>query len=201
MDRRTHTLGRRGSTLVALAVAALATALLPATGSALTTASRPVVKTAMNATLGQTILVNRRGLTLYHLTAERPGKFICTDRACLSLWKPLVVPRGVTPTGPVGRLGTTKRPGGRRQVTYRGQPLYTFTDDARPGDVNGNGFEDVGTWLAIPVDSGSGGSSPPAPPSPPEPAPPPAPSPPPPPPPPPPPSPPPDGGGGGGYPY
>lgn len=201
MDRRTHTLKGRGSTLMAVTVAVLATALLPATGSAMSTVSRPVVKIAMNATLGQTILVNRRGLTLYHLTAERPGKFICTDRACLSLWKPLVVPRGVTPTGPVGRLGTTKRPDGRRQVTYRGQPLYTFTDDARPGDVKGNGFEDVGTWLAIPV--GTGGSTPPAPPAPPptppEPAPPPAPSPPPPPSPTPPP--PPDDGGGGGYPY
>jgi hypothetical protein len=33
-------------------------------------------------------------------------------------------------------------------VTYRGRPLYTFNEDRRPGDVKGNGFKDVGTWLA-----------------------------------------------------
>ena len=41
-----------------------------------------------------------------------------------------------------------RRPDGRTQVTYRGRPLYTFTEDTKPGDVKGNGFKDVGTWLA-----------------------------------------------------
>jgi predicted lipoprotein with Yx(FWY)xxD motif len=111
-------------------------------------ASRIVVKSAKNKTLGKTILVNRRGLTLYSLSAETRGRFICTTEFCLSLWTPLVVPRGTTPTG-ARLLATIRRPDdGRTQVTYRGRPLYTFTEDRKLGDVKGNGFKDVGTWLA-----------------------------------------------------
>jgi hypothetical protein len=31
-------------------------------------------------------------------------------------------------------------------VTYRSLPLYSFSGDRKPGDTNGNGFKDVGTW-------------------------------------------------------
>jgi predicted lipoprotein with Yx(FWY)xxD motif len=116
--------------------------------------NRLVVKTMKNATLGKTILTTRRGMTLYHLTAEKRGRFICTKADCLSDWHPLVVPAGVTPTG-ARFLATIKRPDGRRQVTYRGAPLYTFADDRKAGDVKGNGFKDVGTWLAMVVASTS----------------------------------------------
>lgn len=109
-------------------------------------ASRQVVRTAENRTLDKTVLVDRRGRTLYTLSAETRGRFICTTRLCLSLWSPLVVARGTTPAG-AKLLATVRRPDGRTQVTYRGRPLYTFDQDAKPGDVKGNGFEDVGTWL------------------------------------------------------
>src|SRR4051794_8972563 len=56
-----------------------------------------VIKTAKVG--GKTILVKRNGMTLYHLSVERRGHFICTSKACLSEWHPLVVKRGVTPTG------------------------------------------------------------------------------------------------------
>ena len=110
-------------------------------------ANQMLVRTAKNVMLGKTILVTRKGMTLYSLSAETRGRFICTTRFCLSLWTPLVVPRGTTPTG-AHLLGTIKRPDGRTQVTYRGKPLYTFNEDRKPGDVKGNGFKDVGTWLA-----------------------------------------------------
>jgi predicted lipoprotein with Yx(FWY)xxD motif len=116
--------------------------------SATSQATRLVVKSAKNTTLGKTILVNRKGMTLYSLSAETHGRFICTTEFCLSLWTPLVVPRGTTPTG-ARLLATIRRPDdGRTQVTYRGRPLYTFTEDRKPGDVKGNGFKDVGIWLA-----------------------------------------------------
>ena len=99
---------------------------------------------------GRTILVNRRGMTLYHLSVERKGHFICTDGACLHEWHPLVVARGVTPTG-VRSLSVVKRPDGRRQVAYKGGPLYTFDEDHKPGDMKGDGFEDVGTWHVVTV--------------------------------------------------
>src|SRR5262245_14625600 len=112
------------------------------------TASRAVVQTARNATLGKTILVNRRGMTLYSLSAETKGRFICTDAFCRSLWTPLVVARGTTPTGSRS-LDTVKRPDGRTQVRFRGLPLYTFNEDRKAGDAKGQGFKDVGTWLAV----------------------------------------------------
>jgi predicted lipoprotein with Yx(FWY)xxD motif len=107
-----------------------------------------VVKTRMVS--GKTILVNRRGLTLYHLSVERKGHFICTDSTCLSLWKPIVVKKGTTPTG-AKSLSTVKRPDGRFQVAYKGGPLYTFAEDHKPGDMKGNGFKDVGTWRVVTV--------------------------------------------------
>ena len=107
--------------------------------------SKPVVRTAANKALGKTILVDRRGRTLYTLSAETHGRFICTTKFCLSLWTPLVLSHGTRPTG-AQLLATVRRPDGGTQVTYRGRPLYTFNQDTKPGDVKGNGFEDVGVW-------------------------------------------------------
>jgi predicted lipoprotein with Yx(FWY)xxD motif len=61
-----------------------------------------------------------------------------------------VVARGTRPTG-APSLGTVRRPNGKTQVTYRGRPLYTFTEDTEPGEVNGEGFRDVGVWHAAVV--------------------------------------------------
>jgi predicted lipoprotein with Yx(FWY)xxD motif len=131
--------------LVVAAVAALIGALAARSGD---TSSKSVVKTMKVG--GKTILVNRRGMTLYHLSVERKGHFICTDSTCLSIWKPLVVAKGVTPTG-AKSLSVVKRPDGRRQVAYKGGPLYTFVQDRKPGDTKGNGFRDVGVWRVVTV--------------------------------------------------
>jgi len=117
-----------------------------------TEASSAVVKSASNSTLG-TILVNGQGLTLYHLSAEQNGKFICTSSACTSVWHPLTVASGSAPSGEVGSLGTVKRPDGTLQVTYKGMPLYTFVQDRQSGEVKGQGIKDVGTWSVITVSS------------------------------------------------
>jgi predicted lipoprotein with Yx(FWY)xxD motif len=124
------------------------------------TATAAPVMTAKNASLGTTVLVNQRGLTLYSLSAERNGRFICTNMACLNLWHPLLAPSGGLQGDPVGSLATVKRPGGGMQVTYRGLPLYTFANDAKPGSAAGNGFKDVGTWLAATTSKGAGSTQP-----------------------------------------
>ncbi|HTC72412.1 MAG TPA: hypothetical protein VK655_05950 [Solirubrobacteraceae bacterium] len=112
-----------------------------------TSSSDAVVKTA-SSSLG-TILVNSQGMTLYHLSGEQNGKFICTGSACLGVWHPLIAPSGGTPSGAVASLGTVKRPEGTTQVTYKGTPLYTFTEDKQAGETNGQGIKDVGTWSAV----------------------------------------------------
>jgi predicted lipoprotein with Yx(FWY)xxD motif len=143
--QRTTTL--KGGLLLAAVLLVGAIAAFYATRSSGASGSRHarVVMTAKNSTLHKTILVNRGGMTLYSLSAERRGRFICTDGTCLSLWKPLVVARGTTPTG-ASNLSTVKRPDGRTQVAYKGGPLYRFVNDRKRGDVKGNGFKDVGTW-------------------------------------------------------
>lgn len=135
-------IGLLAAALAVAAAAAIVAAVLATSGSAKTSA---VVKTMHNAALGKTILVNRNGLTLYSLSAERHGRFICTNGACIALWKPLVVAKGVKPTGVTG-LTIVKRPDGKRQVAFRGAPLYRFVQDTKPGQTNGNGFKDVGVW-------------------------------------------------------
>ena len=118
-----------------------------------------VVMTAKNGTLHETILITRSGRSLYSLSAERRGRFICTDAACLSVWKPLTVAKGTTPTGVRG-LSTMKRPDGRIQVAYKGGPLYTFAGDRKLGDVKGNGFRDVGIWRVAVAGAKSSSASP-----------------------------------------
>ena len=153
----------------ALAVASIALAAACGSGSVGTSTHQAsgVVAKAHNAALASTVLVNHQGMTLYTLSAERNGHFICTATAkipgssqrCLQVWKPLLVKGAVHAAG-IGSLGTVMRPGGGgTQLTYKGLPLYTFADDRAPGDAAGNGFKDVGTWRAATVGAAAASAS------------------------------------------
>ena len=122
-----------------------------------TRAAGTTVKTA-SGPLGA-VLVDARGMTLYHLSAEHGGRFICTAAACTGIWHPLTIPAGSTPSGAVASLGTVKRPDGTTQVTYKGAPLYTFGQDQKPGETNGQGIKDVGTWSVAATGSPTTGAS------------------------------------------
>ena len=119
------------------------------------------VLSTKNKSLGA-ILVSAGGRALYHTAAEKKHVVKCTG-GCAARWVPLVIARGVRPiSGPgviASMLGTVKRPDGRLQVTYDGFPLYLFSGDTRPGEVNGQGAG--GVWHAIapsgfPVTKGAG---------------------------------------------
>lgn len=125
------------------------------------------VQSEHSSALNSNILVNGQQMTLYTLSAEQKGRFICTKSSdipggnvpCVSVWIPLTVAKGTTPTGPVA-LGTVVRPDdGATQVTYQGHPLYTFANDKAPGQASGNGFKDVGTWKAATIGSSSSSST------------------------------------------
>ena len=148
-------------TLLAVIIALLAS-LVVVTASFGGASREHVVTTAKNAKLGKTILVTLSGKTLYSLSAERHGKFICVDKTCLSFWKPLIVRPGATPTG-VDGLTVVKRPEGTRQVAFHGGPLYTFVDDRKRGDAKGEGFKDVGVWHAASTAAASTSTTPPPP--------------------------------------
>jgi predicted lipoprotein with Yx(FWY)xxD motif len=91
------------------------------------------------------VLVDAQGAALYAADQEAGGEVLCTD-GCATIWDPLTVGEGETPTaddGLSGQLSVTPRPDGARQVTFDGRLLYRFIEDPSPGTVTGNGFEDT----------------------------------------------------------
>jgi predicted lipoprotein with Yx(FWY)xxD motif len=123
-----------------------ALALLTACGSAEEAPQGSTVTTAEGA-LG-TFLTDGSGTTLYLFTVDGPGVSNC-DGACLEAWPPLLTDGDPVAGGAVDAalLGTIERGDGTRQVTYAGRPLYFFAADAAPGDVNGQGVNDV--WFVV----------------------------------------------------
>src|SRR4051794_13413465 len=104
-----------GAALAATAAVIAIAAISSASGS---TARATTVK--HGHALGKTVLVNRVGRTLYSLSAETNGRFICTG-SCVSTWHPLLARRGRRPTG-ASALSTVRRATGQLQVTYKGKP-------------------------------------------------------------------------------
>lgn len=109
---------------------------------------------------GATVLVDGSGRSLYFSDQEKAAdKVLCASSACQAIWTPLTVPAGQQPTGPaavMGELGTMHRPGGGRQVTLNGAPLYTFSFDHSAGQLNGDNQKDSFdgtnfTWQAAAV--------------------------------------------------
>jgi predicted lipoprotein with Yx(FWY)xxD motif len=130
-----------------------AASAMPAAPQASASSSGGLVRTVANPKLG-TILTDAKGMTLYRLSGESAGKFICTSKVCLAAWHPLFTTPGSKLTG-ANLLGTVQRPDGSQQVTYNGQPLYTFAPDKQPGQTSGEGVKDVGTWNTLKVAGGS----------------------------------------------
>jgi predicted lipoprotein with Yx(FWY)xxD motif len=127
------------------------TTTVAATTAAETTGAPAAGQTVAVATtdLGN-ILVDGSGNTLYLFLPDDQGASTCYD-ACESNWPPLVgdVSAGDGVDGAL--LGTAARDDGSAQVTYNGWPLYYFANDAAPGDVNGEGINEV--WYVV---SGAG---------------------------------------------
>lgn len=132
-------------------------------------ASAPATVGTHSSKLGL-VLAGQQGRTLYYLTSERHGAINCTGK-CLQFWPPLLAAPGHAPTlapGVAGTAGVITRPGGARQVTVNGMPLYYFAGDKQPGSANGQGLKDgtFGTWFVLrgsaspasttPVTGGSG---------------------------------------------
>lgn len=112
------------------------------------TTAGATVNVASNARLGP-ILVTAGGATLYLHTQDAPGVSTCTGN-CAKLWPPLPPPSQGAPTagpGVTGKLGVITRSGGGQQVTINGQPLYTYSGDAKAGQTQGQGVGNV--WFAV----------------------------------------------------
>ena len=95
------------------------------------------------AILGETplgiVLTDPNGLTLYTFAGDDVGTSNCNDD-CAQKWPPLLFKRGAAQ----GEFSIIQRNDGTRQWAFRGQPLYRFITDKKPGDTTGDGVG--GVW-------------------------------------------------------
>lgn len=101
-----------------------------------------------NAALGK-IIVDGRMRTLYRFNKDSawPMKFGCVG-ACLTTWKPAKPVDKSKVSGVAAKLvGTVTRPDGTKQLAINCWPVYWFTGDEKPGDINGQGK--MGLWFAV----------------------------------------------------
>jgi predicted lipoprotein with Yx(FWY)xxD motif len=117
-------------------------------------ASQTVVKTRHGA-LG-TFLVDRKGRTLYLFEKDTTSKSRCSG-TCATAWPPLILHGKLKAKGHAkrGKLGSSKRGDGTRQVTYNGHPLYRFIQDSKPGQANGQGSQAFGAGWYVVAPSGN----------------------------------------------
>lgn len=109
------------------------------------------IATSSSPNVAEPFLVDAQGRALYLFTndTQNSGTSACTDAACMAEWPALVVT--AVPTAGEGvdaaLLGTITREDGTMQATYNGWPLYYFSGDTVPGDVNGQAME--GVWFLV----------------------------------------------------
>jgi predicted lipoprotein with Yx(FWY)xxD motif len=151
-----------------------ATAPAASAGAASTQGSAPGSSTAAGAgahevgglktaqtSLG-TVVTDGNGMTLYMFDKDTQGgtTSACTGQ-CLAAWPPALQGASApTATGVTGTVSTIATPDGSQQLTLDGWPLYYYAPDSAPGDVKGQGVNDV--WWVLdaagtPV-KGAGGS-------------------------------------------
>ncbi|MES0884325.1 COG4315 family predicted lipoprotein [Roseibium sp. SCP14] len=89
---------------------------------------------------GKSYLMDAHKMTLYTFDKDKNGVSNCYD-ACAEKWPPLLGEDGTTLTE---FYSLVERKDGTWQVAYKGQPLYLWFKDEKPGDMTGDGVK--GVW-------------------------------------------------------
>jgi predicted lipoprotein with Yx(FWY)xxD motif len=110
----------------------------------------PETIVAKKTSLG-TILMDEEGRAVYLFEKDKSTKSTCSG-ACAAAWPPVIT--SGAPKAEKGAkasdLGTTKRSDGKTQVTYGGHPIYYYSGDSKPGQLNGEGSKAFGAeWYAL----------------------------------------------------
>jgi predicted lipoprotein with Yx(FWY)xxD motif len=127
-------------------------------GAAAASASPGIV--SIQSVDGTNVLADSEGRTLYTAEVEK-GRIRCVG-ACTSFWDPVRASATQSRSAPAdldADLGVAQRPDGADQLTFKGLPLYRFTEEGR-GQLEGDGFVDdfMGThfeWAAAATRAGS----------------------------------------------
>ncbi|GAB2472820.1 MAG: ATP-binding protein [Comamonas sp.] len=106
--------------------------------------SAPKTSTPTRAADGT--LIGPEGRTLYVFTKDMAGSgtSACYSQ-CATNWPPLTVAPAAQPTGDYTIIARTDN---TRQWAYKGQPLYYFAKDSKPGDKLGDGMAG-GLWKVV----------------------------------------------------
>ena len=100
------------------------------------------------------IFTDANGITLYHDIQDWPNStkspyhpYTKCVGACSATWPPFYAD-SIKISAPLkaGDFTVFTRPDGRKQIAYRGWPLYYYTGDSTPGDVNGQQIGNI--WYA-----------------------------------------------------
>ena len=97
-------------------------------------------------------LVNETGFSLYYYIDDPGnGTSACYDD-CLNSW-PAFYAENITVPESLNSSDFTEviRTDGTKQTAYKGWPLYFYSEDAAPGDIKGQGVNEV-WFLLIPED-------------------------------------------------
>jgi predicted lipoprotein with Yx(FWY)xxD motif len=105
--------------------------------------------TARSSRFG-TVLVSGRNQTIYLFDKEDGSRSECYGD-CVTAWPPVLTRGPPRAAGQVraGKLGTTARTSGRRQVTYNGHPLYYYAHESAGQILCQNVSEFGGLWLLV----------------------------------------------------
>ncbi|MFJ9742075.1 SCO0930 family lipoprotein [Streptomyces sp. NPDC101166] len=127
-------------------------ALAPDGKKAKADSALPGLSVRKDPNLGE-IVVDKNGMTVYRFLKDKawPKPVSNCNGACLEKW-PVVAPVDANDTQGVQKKGLMNftRGDGTRQMTVNCSPIYTFSGDKAPGDINGQGVG--GTWYAVAPD-------------------------------------------------
>jgi predicted lipoprotein with Yx(FWY)xxD motif len=92
-------------------------------------------------------LVDAKGMTLYIFDRDTTaGKSACNG-PCATNWPPLMAAADAAPSGD---WTVIIRDDSGKQWAYKGKPLYTWKNDAKPGDATGDGAANNAWHIAAP---------------------------------------------------
>ena len=109
------------------------------------------VVVSKDATLGDILVSDMGGHTLYTFKNDTAGSPSTCTGDCAKAWPAVTVgahDRLVAGDGVKGTLGTVATADGKGlQLTYNGMPLYHYGKDVKPGDTNGQAVGNV--WYVV----------------------------------------------------
>lgn len=105
--------------------------------------------TTKHSKYGTVLAYGPKHLTVYVFSKDSGQGSSCTGQ-CAKFWPPVTGTPSAQGGASSADVATITRPGGGKQVTYKGHPLYLFTKDGDSGDAYGEGVTAFGgKWYAV----------------------------------------------------